>query len=197
MASEATKDRLVLLGIIVRSHGVRGEVCVRLDDLSLAKEFELQDDVLLEVKKGEHKLCNIKSARVTAKGAILLLEGVLDRDGAELLRNTKLYQHRSKLKTVGEGEFLTGDLVGLKAMSPDGKCLGVVLAVEGAGEVPNLEIGDEKTGSSRGFVRLQVPFADTFISEIKPDEGVVVLIPPQEFDGLEGEEFKRDQSERS
>lgn len=179
MASEATKDRLVLLGTVVRAHGVTGELSVRTDDLSLAEEFQLQDRLLVETGANQRSDREVRSARVTAKGVILRLEGVSDRNGAELLRGAKLYQRRSMLKSVGEGEYLTGDLIGLEARTPDGKALGRVLAIEGAGEVQNLEIGSGRPGDRDA---VQVPFAETFIDEVRLDEGVVILTPPEELE---------------
>lgn len=171
------RDRLVLLGTVVRAHGVLGEVAVRADDADLARELTVQTALWVRAGDAAETEKKILSARMTAKGVQLRLEGVDGRNGAELLRGAKLFQRRSLLTTVGEGEFLTGDLTGLTAVTPEGRKLGRVADVEGAGEVMNLIV--QTDGGE-----IQVPFAEPFLHEVRLDEGIVVLELPEAGDDL-------------
>ncbi len=167
------RNRLVLLGTVVRAHGVQGEVSVRADDADLARELTQQKVLWIQTGSAAAEERNIVSARMTAKGINLLLEGVNDRNGAELLRGARLFQKRSLLTTVGEGEFLTGDLTGLTAVTPEGRKLGRVADVEGAGEVMNLIV--QTDGGE-----IQVPFAEPFLHEVRLDDDIVILEPPED-----------------
>ena len=76
---------------------------------------------------------------------------------------------------MDEGEFLTGDLTGLQAVTPEGQKLGPISDVAGAGEVMNLIV---QTAEGE----LQVPFAVPFLHEVRLDEGIVILEPPEAED---------------
>jgi 16S rRNA processing protein RimM len=172
----AARDRLVLLGIVVRAHGVQGEVSVRVEDADLGTEIVQSQNRRLWVEQdgAPREERTVESARGTAKGVNLRFEGIADRDAAQKLSGARLFQWRSKLTTVAPDELFTGDLIGLEARTPDGECLGKVGSLGGAGEVLILEIA---TSSGE---ELQVPLAKPFIHEIRLEEGLVVLTPPVE-----------------
>lgn len=170
----AMHDRLVLLGIVVRAHGIQGEVSIRVEDTDLGDELVRSDRLWVETEGVPRIERIVESARRTAKGINLKFEGIADRDDAQKLRGTRLFQWRSKFVTVAADEMFTGDLLGLEAWTLEGKRLGKVESLGGAGEVLILEI---PTASGE----LQVPLAKPFIHEICLEEGKIVLTPPVEF----------------
>lgn len=170
----AARDRLVLLGTVVRAHGVRGEVSVRIEDVDLGEEIVRSQRLWVEAEGLPRAERKIESARHTGRGVNLRFEGIADRDAAQALRGARLFQWRSELATVGRDELLTGDLLGLEARTPEGEVIGRVESLGGAGEVLVLEI---QTGAGE----VQVPLARPFIHEIRLEEGAVVLTPPVAF----------------
>ena len=182
---EGQNDRFVLLGTVVRAHGVCGEVTVRVDDPSLAREFQKQETLWIENGSSPRIQRKIESARAMAKGISIRLEGVCSRDEAELLRGARLFQKRSLLSTVGKDEYLTGDLVGLEVRTTDGDVLGRVSSVEEAGEVANLIVRGEAEDSEEED--LQIPLAETFIHEISLEGGFISVTKPEEFPLSESE----------
>lgn len=170
----AARDRLVLLGTVVRAHGVLGEVSVRVEDADLAEEIARSSSLLIEVQGLPRVERTIETARRTAKGVNLRFTGIGDRDAAQALRGARLFQWRSKLMAVGADELFTGDLLGLEARTKEGVLLGKVESLGGAGEVLVLEIP-----TAAGEV--QVPLAEPFVHEIRLEDGIIVLTVPSEF----------------
>lgn len=60
------------------------------------------------------------------------IDGVGDRNAADLLRGTELYVDRDRLPEPDEDEFYYADLIGLDAVSTDGTALGSVRAMAAA-----------------------------------------------------------------
>ena len=115
----------------------------------------------------------IEAAREGSGGDLLVsLEGVTTREAAEALQGAQLLAFREDLEPPAEGEFFQGDLVGLEAVTPEGRRLGRVEEVWSSGPVPNLVIRE-------GAEELMVPFADDFIAEVDLEEQRVVVIPPE------------------
>lgn len=124
-------QRPVTLAAIAGAHGVGGEVKLKLftDDLSAFRSFNAGT-------------LTLKSLR----GNIARFAEVADRSAAERLRGTALTVLRADLPPLGEGEYYHHDLIGLAAISTDGRDLGQVVAVEnfGAGDVLEIERPDRK-----------------------------------------------------
>lgn len=164
-------DRLVQLGTIIKAHGIRGDVAVRASEDVL--EDLLSNETLYLRRPGEEaRPIVVVSARAVTGGALLHFEGVSDCDQANGLRGSELLLPRSSLEATEEGEYLTGDLVGLRAVDTKGRELGLVRELSGAGEVFTLVI--------RGHRELQVPLVDLFVKSIDLEAGEIVIDPPEE-----------------
>jgi 16S rRNA processing protein RimM len=164
-------DRKVCIGVIAGAHGVRGQVRVKsftaepqdvtaygpVTDASGARQFDL---------------------RITgaARGMMLAkIDGVGDRDAADMLRGTELYVDRERLPDPDEDEFYYADLIGLDVVSTDGKALGTVRAMHnfGAGDMIELENGSGKTEL--------LPFTAAVVASVDLAAGVVTIDPPHEI----------------
>lgn len=164
-------ERLVQIGVVAKAHGLRGEVAIRADE-DLVEELLDRPSVLLRRPGGEARRVRVESSRPTPRGALVFFEGVVDRDGAEGLRGAEVLLPRSELSVAEEGEFLTGDLIGLRAVLPGGEPLGRVEGILETGDVPNLIV--------RGGRELQVPLAELFVKSVDLQAGEIVLEPPEE-----------------
>ncbi len=70
----------------------------------------------------------IVSARPTAGGVLLTVEGVTDRDAADALRGQKIEVPRGAIE-MAEGEYLLADLPGCEVVDEAGAPLGKVVEV--------------------------------------------------------------------
>ncbi len=152
------------------AHGVRGEM--RLWSFT-QDPMAFADYGPLETEDRKRKV-EIESARPAKDHLVVRVKGVADRNGAEALRNVKLYVDRDRLPPVEDDEtFYYTDLVGLTAETPDGGALGTVSAVHnfGAGDV--IEIKAE-SGEP-----LLVPFTEHTVPKVDLKARRIVVVPPE------------------
>jgi 16S rRNA processing protein RimM len=159
----------VLLGHVAGAHGVRGEVL--LSSYTAAPE-DIAAYGRLTDETGARDFA-ITAVRVTAKGVVARLEGVADRTAAEALKGVRLYVERDQLPETGTNEFYHADLIGLTAVSPEGKTIGNVVAVQNYGASDLLEVRLE--GSRKTEL---VPFTNAFVPTVEIGEGRVVIALP-------------------
>lgn len=148
----------VLLGQITAAHGVRGHVVVRTytgAPEDIASYGPLQDEA------GERQF-DIAVVRVTPKGVIARVAGIADRNAAETLRGTRLFTERERLPPTDADEFYHSDLIGVKAVRPDGAPIGEVIAVHnfGAGDILEIRMAEGRSTEMVPFTRAFVPDVD-------------------------------------
>jgi 16S rRNA processing protein RimM len=163
-------ERLVLMGVIGKPHGVRGLVRVNAfteDPAALADYAPLTDRTgrkfaLEWVMESVAQLSEITGATKRK---------IADRNEAERLTNVELFAPRSALPATDEEEFYLADLIGMTALGADGATLGSVAAVHDYGGGTSLEI-------SPGA--LLVPFTKAAVPEVNIAAGHIVVVPPTE-----------------
>ena len=119
------------IGKITGPHGVRGEVKI----LSYAEDpsrFKKIREIGL-VATGEGKDAGsyaeytIEHARISGGMVVVKLEGVDDRNAAELLRNREVFMDRSDLEELKPGEHYIRDLIGMDVVDDEtGDKIGVL-----------------------------------------------------------------------
>lgn len=113
-------DKL-LIGVIVKPQGIRGEVKVKLftddfDSVSGLKEIYV-DDVLYPVLKMRRD-----------KDVFMLFKGIADRNAAETLRGKELYAEKSKVRKP-KGRYFICDVLGCNVVFEDGTVFGRVVDI--------------------------------------------------------------------
>ena len=174
-------DRRILMGVIGRPHGVRGLSHVH---SYTAAPADLPDygpftDDPAPGNAGRRFTLEWASAGVARVAEIVDGRDVpmRDRAAAQTLVNVRLYVDRDRLPAPGdEDEFYLADLVGLRAVTPDGVALGTIDTVHDYGAGASLEIG-----------RLIVPFTKACVPLVDIAGGVVTVVPPEEVNVPGGE----------
>jgi 16S rRNA processing protein RimM len=159
----------LVVGYVSRAHGIHGELAIRPFDAG----SDALDDVerlILRSPEGTEREFTVVGARPASKEVLVTLDSVEGRSAAEALRGSTVLVYREDLSPPAEGEYFQGDLVGLRAVSPEGKALGKVEEVWNAGPVPTLVIRGEGG-------ELLIPFADEFVPQLDLAAGVVVVRP--------------------
>jgi 16S rRNA processing protein RimM len=163
-------DEMVLVGVFGAPHGVRGEIRLKSymqDPPSIADFGALSD--------AAGRVFEIVAARPLKDDLLVVrVKGVADRDSAQKLTNEKLYLARAKLPPPEQDEFYCGDLIGLRAETPEGVLIGTIVAVPNYGAGDILEIAPA-TGET-----LLLPFLRTFVPEVDLAGGKVIVTPPEE-----------------
>lgn len=166
----------VLLGRIVAAHGIRGDVVI---DSYTAEPGDIEAYGPLFSADGGKQL-DIKVVRVTPKGVVARVGGVVDRNAAEALRGTELYAPRARLPEAEEGEYYYADLAGLRADDEAGNRIGSVVGVQNFGAGDLLEV--RLDGQS---VTELIAFTDAFVPVVDIAAGRVVVVMPVSTDDAE------------
>ncbi len=168
----------VLIGRIGAPHGVRGEMLIQ----SYAHDPEaIASYGPLETEDGMRRV-ELKIVRVTAKGIVARVAGIADRNGAEALKGLALYVERSRLPAAAEDEFYRADLIGLRAIDPEGRALGTIIAIDNYGAGDILELRLEGTRETE-----LIPFAAAYVPSVDVVGGTITVVLPDSVEADETE----------
>lgn len=119
-SSGSAEPEFLLVGRIIRPHGVRGEVGMRL--------MTEHPEHLLSLKKlylgPEHKPYLVARMRRHQDGMIIQFVEIKDRDQAELLRETMVYIHVQDAIPLEDGEYYLFQIEGILVVTEEGEELG-------------------------------------------------------------------------
>lgn len=164
----------LLAAVIIKPHGVRGEVLVE-SYLEGNVSFKDIKEITLVPPQGTPEKLKLLSARLGAKGWLLKIEGIENRQEAEKLRGANIEIDRSLLPATEEGEFYYHDLIGSQVVTCSGGFVGVV-----EGVFPRAEQDLLVVVSPEGKEKL-IPATEPIIVEVDIEAGKIVIDPP---DGL-------------
>ncbi len=172
MSSTPTAELLV--GIVGRPHGLRGEVVVAVRTDSPEERFA--PGSVLHARGGAAEQLTVSAARPHSGRLLVRFAEAADRESAERLRGTQLWVDAADLSPTEDPDtFHDHELVGLLAVMADGTAVGTVREIaHGAG--PDLLVIARK-----GRPDALVPFVAAIVPTVDPAAGRVVLTPP---DGL-------------
>ena len=162
----------LVVGRIGHAHGVKGEVSVevRTDD----PDLRFAEGSVLATDPPERGPLTVAGTRAHHGRLLVRFDGVADRNAAEALRGTFLVIDSADAGEAGEGEWWDHDLVGLRAVTPDGTELGAVTDVV---HVP----GSSLLALDVEGREVLVPFVEAIVPEVDVAGGRLVVDPP---DGL-------------
>ncbi len=164
-----TGSPTLVVGYVSRAHGTAGELAIRTFDAA-SEALDAVARVVLRARDGSERDFEVTGSRPASREVLLSLASVEGRAAAEALRGSTVLVYRADLEPPAAGEFFQGDLVGLRALSPEGKPLGQVEEVWNAGPVPTLVI--RGNGGE-----LLVPFAEDFVPSVDVEAGVILVRP--------------------
>ncbi len=137
---ERSGDALVPVGVISRPHGVRGALRVHpYNAESQVFRSPLEALWLRAPDAAEARRVALVSCRRAAKYAIVELEGVAGREGADALRGHEVSVPRASLPELEEHEYYFADLAGVPVRRGD-ETVGEVLRVLRYPSVDCLEV---------------------------------------------------------
>jgi len=164
----------LVIGRIVRPHGLRGEVVVDVRTDEPDQRYAV-GSVLATDPTAVGPL-TVEAVRPHQGRLLVTFGGVPDRDAAEDLRGVLLCVDRDAVDEPEDpDEFHDQQLIGLRAESPAGEPIGEVVAVEHA---PASELLVVRRPDGRDAL---VPFVRAIVPEVDVAGGRLVLTPP---DGL-------------
>lgn len=172
----------LVVGRVVKSHGIKGEVVVEVRTDEPDERFAV-GAVLRGRKPRDKRLydCTVEAAREHSGRLLLRLKGVDSRDDADALRGVIFVVDSSELPPSDDpDEFYDHELEGLTvrivADRPDGGTeVGTVREVlhTAAGELLSIR----PAGQDRG--EILVPFVTEIVPTVSVREGVIEIDPPE------------------
>lgn len=135
-----TETKKILVGKIVAPQGIRGEVRVQTYTQN-PMDFKALKVHSEKLKDGTFRF--VRRLNPTSSVVIAKIEGVEDRNAAELLRGIELFINRDELPELKDGEYYQADLIGMRVVR-GGIVLGVVDNIQnyGAGDILELDTGE-------------------------------------------------------
>ena len=176
----------IQIGEIVRPQGIRGEVKLRAMCSDPAYYAQLES-VYLQ-RGAQYTPARVLKGRCQNGFAVLLLEGVPDRNAAEALRGCGVYVDRAHAMELGEDENLIGDLIGLRAEDTRGNSVGTLREVLRPNAVCDVYVFDTPRGEmmlpalKRVVLRVEVEAGRMVLDENVLDEVAVWQDEPAERD---------------
>jgi 16S rRNA processing protein RimM len=145
--------RWVALGVVMGTHGLRGDLRVKQHNQDSDLLFELAEVALSQA--GRRRMHSIASVRPGGKGLLMRLAGIDTLEAAELLRGAELCVPRSALPALEEGEFYFVDLEGLAVETRDGTVVG---RVEDVREYPAADVLRVRAAAGLWEVPMREPY---------------------------------------
>jgi len=168
---------LLVIGRIMRPHGIRGEVVVDIATDDPAERFTAGSVLVTDPAEAGPLAIEYVRPHTSAGRQRLLIafDGVMDREGADTLRGVRLCVDAADLPPPDDpDEFHDHQLVGLAAVTPGGDKLGEVVRVEHAPAQDLLVL--RRPGVDRPAL---VPFVRAIVPEVDLAGGRVVITPPE------------------
>jgi 16S rRNA processing protein RimM len=165
----------LVVGRVVKAHGVTGEVVVevRTDD----PDGRFAPGVSLRGRPGNggpERRFVVNSLRQHSGRLLVRLDGITDRDAAEALRGTLFVVDSEDLPAIEDpDEYYDHQLEGLRVVTTEGRLVGNVAEVlhTAAGEL--LSVTSE-TGSE-----VLVPFVSAIVTSVSLQDRTIEIDPPE------------------
>ncbi len=169
-----TLPETVLVGRILRPHGIRGELKVEIHS-DVAERFEPGGELLLvsaAASASEARTVRIRTCRPVRGGLLVHLEGCDTRDQADAIRGARLEVERARVPRAPEGAYYYYELVGCECFDAHHGELGRVVDLVEDGGGCLLRV-------ARGERNLLIPFVAAFLERVDVDGGRIDLrLPP-------------------
>lgn len=162
---------LALVARVGKPHGLRGEVTVQLHTDDPGRRLAVNET--LECEPPTRGPLTIATVRVHQGVYLLGFESVSDREGAEALRNTRLFAPAHDAQPHRDAdEYYEDELVGMSVVLTTGEPVGTVSALHTRAAQDLLEITQ-----SNGATAL-VPFVSALVPSVDSTRRQVVIDPP-------------------
>jgi len=165
------KNEPVLLGKLVATHGIKGQLRVAV----YSGEFETilsLASLMLKGPDGRMETFQVAAAAVHGKKLILSLEEYDNINQSLSLVGHEVYVARNQLPALSEGEFYWSDLLGLRVETDHGEVLGELVDIIATGSNDVYVVKDGK----REYL---IPALEDIVLDVNLDAGIMKVSPPE------------------
>lgn len=161
----------LLIGRVVKTHGIKGEVAVEVHTDQPEVRFAV-GNTLRGTQTGKEVVLTVATARPHKGRLLLSFEEIPDRTAAEGLRGLKFFAAPlERAEDADPDEFYDHELIGLK-VHLDGEPIG---EVSGVMHTPGRQILEVQHDGRE----VLVPFVSDIVPEVALEEGFLSITPPE------------------
>jgi 16S rRNA processing protein RimM len=171
-------DEMVLVGIVARPHGNRGQVILN-SETDFPEERFREGATLYARLAGRIEALHVESARFQNGRPILGLQGFGSIDEAERLAGAELRIPASEQGRLPEGTYYHHELIGCEVVTGEGARLGEVADVQGQGDATRLVVRGPRA-------EVLIPLAQE-ICAVDVTAKRIVVTPPEGLLEVNGE----------
>lgn len=164
---------LVVLGRIIKPHGIKGEL--RVDYYAESTDL-LEKPLMLRAGRFSLRPVHICSRRFWKDQLILSIEGCSDRSMAEQLRGQELIIDASFLPAPEDDEPYLCEIVGLSVYLEDGSLVGIL---EDASYPAGQEMWTIRAPQESGGYEILFPAVPEFVRNIDLKAKAITIAPPE------------------
>lgn len=169
LESGPDQDRYLLIGKVVKAHGIKGEVKLHPYADDPANIVHYRELMLRGGPAGGGRAYDVHRCRPQGKLAIVALADIVDRDQAEELIGCEVWVDKEQLPELDDDEFYWHEFVGLTVVTEEGRELGSVSSLMSTGAHEVMVV----TGRGREYL---IPARPEFI--VHRDAQRLVIAPP-------------------
>jgi 16S rRNA processing protein RimM len=167
------KNELILIGKVLGTHGVRGQLRIVPYSGDPASITSLRT-FLLRAPGGQYESYEITAAADHKQRALVSLKGFDNINQVLCLAGREVFIYREQLPVLPEGEYYWQDLIGLVVQTEDGEVLGDLVDIleTGSNDVYVVKAGDRE---------VLIPATEEVVQDIDLDAKRMIVRP---LDGL-------------
>lgn len=124
-------DDAILIGVVARTHGNRGEVIVNSETDFPEERFREGAQLMTRRKDGTPATLEVETMRMHQGRPVVGFKGYESINDAEPLAGLELRVEEGEAEPLPEGEFYHRDLIGCTVVTDGGETIGRVTAVQG------------------------------------------------------------------
>ena len=125
-------DDAILVGVVARTHGNRGEVVVNVETNFPEERFREGAQLMTRLIDGSPATMEVATMRMHQGRPVILFKGIRSMNDAELLagRELRVAEDDSDADRLEPGEYYHRDLIGCEVVTDSGESIGQVTAVD-------------------------------------------------------------------
>ena len=168
----------ILVGVVARTHGNRGEVIVNAETDFPRERFREGAQLMTRRRDGTPATLEVATMRMHQGRPVILFAGVESMNDAELLagQELRIAEAGGEAGLLGEGEYYHRDLIGCAVVTEGGESIGEVTAIEGDRAATRLVVRSRRS-------EVLIPLADAICTvdvkgkriTVRPPEGLLEL----------------------
>ena len=169
-------DDAILVGVVARTHGNRGEVIVNPETDFPEERFRKGAKLWTRRREGAPVVLEVVTMRMHQGRPVILFSGVGSMNDAELLANQELRTDEVEADLLPDGEFFHRDLIGCEVVTEAGEVVGRVTGVLDDSAQARLVVAGKRS-------ELLIPLADEICTvdvaakriTVRPPDGLLEL----------------------